>query len=184
MSPTVAAAGRMRVFGSVRSRDVRSIAAPVLDVHAPQGAELIHEGEVAGTFFVIREGRAELWREQSKLGSLGPGDCFGEIEPLGAQPQRFSVIAGSPMRLLAFSAFGIAALCATIPGSRERILEFLPSSGDSRPAASLLERSRVEYGDRPVVGGDPAKLAHQPERTRDGLARRAGPPRELVLGQR
>jgi CRP/FNR family transcriptional regulator, cyclic AMP receptor protein len=169
------------VFGSIRSRDVRSIAGPVFDIDTEQGTKLVVQGEPAGTFFVIRAGHAELWRGRSMLRTLGPGDCFGEIDPLAPRPQRFTVIASSPMRLLAFSAFGIARLCATIPGVRERILECLARSAGA--AATRVQRRLVEDGDRAMVSGDPAELAHQSQSARDGLPRRAGPPRKLVLGQ-
>jgi CRP-like cAMP-binding protein len=101
--PAAAYAEPMQVFGSIRSRDVRSLAAPVLDVNVPAGERLMREGQPIGTFFVIRSGSAELWLADRKLGTLGIGDCFGEIDPGSSQPQRVSVVASSPMRLLTFS---------------------------------------------------------------------------------
>jgi CRP-like cAMP-binding protein len=77
---------------------------------------------------VIRSGSAELWHGDRRLGTLGTGDCFGEIDPASHKPQRVSVIASSPMRLLTFSSFGIDRLCAAIPAARERILASLPES--------------------------------------------------------
>jgi hypothetical protein len=41
----------MRVFGSIRSLDVRSLAGPVLDVNVPAGVHLTQEGHAIGTFF-------------------------------------------------------------------------------------------------------------------------------------
>jgi CRP-like cAMP-binding protein len=125
----------MQVFGSIRSLDVRSLAGPVLDVNVSAGVRLVHEGEAIGTFFVIRSGNAELWHGDHRLRTIGTGDCFGEIDPASSEPQRVSVIASSPMRLLTFSAFGIDRLCATIPAARERILASLPhDSVDPLPA--------------------------------------------------
>jgi CRP-like cAMP-binding protein len=115
----------MQVFGSIRSLDVRSLAGPVLDVNVAPGVRLMREGEAIGTFFVIRAGSAELWQSDRRLGILGTGDCFGEIDPDSSEPQRVSVIASSPMRLLTFSSFGIDRLCAAIPEARDRILASL-----------------------------------------------------------
>jgi len=123
---TPAQAEPMQVFGSIRSLDVRSLAGPVLDVNVSAGVRLMHEGQAIGTFFVIRSGSAELWHGDRRLRTIGTGDCFGEIDPASSEPQRVSVIATSPMRLLTFSAFGIDRLCAAIPDARERILAFLP----------------------------------------------------------
>jgi CRP-like cAMP-binding protein len=116
----------MQVFGSLRSGEVRSLAGPVLDVKVPAGERLVREGQAIGTFFVIRSGSAELRLDDRKLGTLGTGDCFGEIDPSSSAPQRVSVVASSPMRLLTFSSFGIDRLCAAIPETRERIVSSLP----------------------------------------------------------
>jgi CRP-like cAMP-binding protein len=115
----------MKVFGTVRALDVRSLAGPVVDVRVPAGAHLVREGHVIGTFFVIRSGSAELWHRDRRVKELGTGDCFGEIDPTPT-PQSYSVIASSAMRLLTFSAFGISRLCATLPDARQRLLDFLP----------------------------------------------------------
>ena len=119
----------MQVFGSIRSLDVRSLAGPVLDVSVPAGVQLTREGQAIGTFFVIRSGSAEMWQSERRVGMLGTGDCFGEIDPESHEPQRVSVVASSPMRLLTFSSFGIDCLCSAIPAARERILASLPDDG-------------------------------------------------------
>jgi CRP-like cAMP-binding protein len=118
----------MEVFAPIRPLDVRSLAGPTLDVQVPAGSRLIQEGRLTGTFFVIRSGTAELRQGGELMGTLGVGDCFGEINPVPDEAQSFSVIASSPMRLLTFSSFGIARLCAAIPSARERILSFLPDA--------------------------------------------------------
>jgi CRP-like cAMP-binding protein len=71
----------IQVFGSMRPLDVRSLAGPVLDVNVPAGVRLTCEGQAIGTFFVIRSGSAGLWRSDHRVGTLGAGDCFGEIDP-------------------------------------------------------------------------------------------------------
>ena len=135
----IAAADPMKVFGPVRSLDVRSLAGPVVDVQVPAGAHLVREGQVIGTFFVIKSGTADLITKNGKIRTLETGDCFGEIEPTPPRPQRYSVIASSPMRVLTFSAFGIGRLCAAIPEARGRLLEYLPGASVSeQPLAVAL----------------------------------------------
>ena len=111
----------MQPFGDLRSLEARSLAGPALEVQVPAGTELIHEGEQIGTFYIIRSGDAELSADGHVARSLRPGDCFGEIDPVAPGPQRFTITATSPMRLLTFSAFGIARLCSAIPAARPRI---------------------------------------------------------------
>jgi len=115
----------MKAFGPVRSLDVRSLAGPVVDVQVSAGTQLVREGIEIGTFFVIRSGTAELTQGERNVGTLGSGDCFGEIDAMAPSPQPFGVTASSPMRLLTFSAFGISRLCEAIPGAQERLIEGL-----------------------------------------------------------
>jgi CRP-like cAMP-binding protein len=133
----------MSVFGPVRALDVRSLAGPVVDVEVPAGTELVHDGVPIGTFFVIRSGSAELFRDGHHVGGLGTGDCFGEIDPANTEPQRYAVITSAPTRLLTFSAFGISRLCEAIPGARERILARLPTAtAEVHSLADASARSR------------------------------------------
>jgi CRP-like cAMP-binding protein len=127
---------RMGVFGTMRSLDVRSLAGPVVEVNASSGTCVVREGVAIGTFFVIRSGSAELRLDGELVGSLGPGDCFGEVDPTSGVPQPLSVVAGSDMRLLTFSSIGIDRLCAAIPYTRERILDSLPTPPLLQPASS------------------------------------------------
>ena len=51
-------------------------------------------------------------------------------------PQEYSVIATSPMRVLTFSAYGIGRLCAAMPGVRNRLLAYLPCAATELHAAA------------------------------------------------
>ena len=118
----------VNTFNPIRVTDARSLAAPAIDVHVDAGTEVVREGAVIGTFFVIRAGNAELRQGLQRVRSLGPGDCFGEIDPHGWRPQRYGVVASSPLRLLAFSAFGIDRLCEAIPALTAQLARALPGS--------------------------------------------------------
>jgi CRP-like cAMP-binding protein len=124
----------MSVFAPVRPLDVRSLAGPVLEVAVPDGTHLIDERSEVGTFFVIRAGEAELWRDGRRLRVLGVGDCFGEIDPAAPGPQPYTVIAAGPMRVLTFSAFGMGRLCAAMPSLRERIAAALSLRAAATPS--------------------------------------------------
>jgi CRP-like cAMP-binding protein len=170
------------VFGALRERDVRSLAGPVLDLIAPEGTEVVREGEQIGIFFVIRSGSASVVSGGVPVASLGAGDCFGEPDPYASATQRYTIVASTRLRLVGFSSVGIERLCAEIPGARERILGLLPARS-AGAAGALPQRGGVKHRDRPVVGRDPAELAHQTQRAGDRLARGSRPARELVLRQ-
>jgi CRP-like cAMP-binding protein len=112
-------------FGPIRPSDVRSLGGPVLDVDVSAGTELVAEGEVVGTFCVIRAGTAMLVRAGAPVAMLGAGNCFGEIDPLAYAPQRYGVVAATPLKVLTFSSYGIGRLCDALPGVRERLLQTL-----------------------------------------------------------
>jgi CRP-like cAMP-binding protein len=116
----------MDVLGDLRSLEARSLAGRALEVEVPAGTELVRQSEQIGTFYVIRSGHADLTSDGAVARTLHPGDCFGEIDPVSPIGQRFTITATSPMRLLTFSAFGIARLCSAIPGARQRISASLP----------------------------------------------------------
>jgi hypothetical protein len=173
---TAAIQAKLPVFGALRARDVRSLAGPVIEAIVPEGTELVREGTTIGVFSVIRTGSVALCHGGDTVGLLGAGDCFGESDPHEPAAQPFTLVARTPVRLTTFSAFGIDRLCGAIPGARERLSDAC--------AAALAQGIGIEHGDRPVIGGHPAQLAHQPKRARNGLARRPGPARKLVLGER
>ncbi len=108
-------------FEPIRFTEVRSLGGPTLDLDVRAGSELLTEGEIAGRFFVLHSGTALLIRDECPVSTLGAGDCFGELDPIAPQPQRYGVITASPVRLLAFSSFGIGRLCDALPGVGERL---------------------------------------------------------------
>ena len=116
----------MQIFAPVRALDARSLGGPTLEVQVPHGSRVVAEGELIGTFFVIRAGSAEVWRDGEHVRELHAGECFGEIDPAASTPPDYTVIAGRDLRLLTFSTLGIGRLCAAIPQIRERLRASLP----------------------------------------------------------
>jgi len=58
---------------------VASCAARFQETEALAGSSLTQEGDFAYKFFVILEGEAEVQRDFERLGTMGPGDFFGEM---------------------------------------------------------------------------------------------------------
>ncbi len=135
-------------FDPIRFTEVRSLGGPVLDLEVAAGSALVVEGETAGTFFVIRSGTALLVRGDCPLSTLGAGDCFGEVDPVAPKPQPYGVITASPVRVLAFSSFGIGRLCDAIPGVGERLRAAIAQPPASAPAPAGCERPAAGIGAR------------------------------------
>ena len=71
------------------------------EVTVDAGATLATQGDNAYELFVIETGDAEVHKDGQPVRTLGPGDVFGEIGLLATGTRTASVVATSPMRLLA-----------------------------------------------------------------------------------
>ena len=69
-----------------------------------EGRRLTPEGASGYEFFVIEEGTADVNHEGAKIGSLGPGDFFGEMAMMGDGRRVADVVESSPITL--FEMFG------------------------------------------------------------------------------
>ncbi len=166
-------ADAMRVFTPLNPRDVRALAGTAVEVDVPERAHIVREGELTETFFVIAEGRAELWREGRRLRPLVVGDCFGAIDPADDRSSRFTVVACSRMRLLGFSALGIARLCEAIPDTRRQLIEALPDPPSAHAPTSAWRRIESSPSARPSSTASP--------RSSEARTRSSGRPRALTM---
>jgi CRP-like cAMP-binding protein len=99
---------------SRRSRDV--VARLADDIDVPTGQGLTTQGGYATEFFVVVSGTADVLRDGRRVGSVGPGDFFGEVGLLGhGWTRTATVVATSPMRLLVLARREFRELLATFP---------------------------------------------------------------------
>ncbi len=79
------------------------------------GTTMVREGKPGSEFYVIVEGRAEATLKGQHLGSLGPGDFFGEMSLLEVAPRAATVVAETDLSLLVLEPRGFASLLAVAP---------------------------------------------------------------------
>jgi putative iron-dependent peroxidase len=91
---------RIPLFARCTPSELKFIASRVQSREFPIGATLCAQGERAGEFFVIIDGRAEVRRDGSVLRTIGPGDFFGEIALIDEGPRTATVTSTSPLRCL------------------------------------------------------------------------------------
>ena len=95
----------MPLFADLSDEERTRVAACMRDVAVEAGTVLATEGENAYQLFVIETGEAEIRKGGEHIRMLRAGDFFGEIGLLATGTRTASVIATTPMRLLAmFSA--------------------------------------------------------------------------------
>jgi CRP-like cAMP-binding protein len=90
---------RVPLFSGLSQRQLRHLAKNFSERRVPAGAQLAKQGEMSGVaFFVIAEGEASVIVDGSRVGTLGPGDYFGELAMISERERTATVEAVTPMR--------------------------------------------------------------------------------------
>jgi CRP-like cAMP-binding protein len=90
---------RVPLFSGLSQRQLRRLAKDFRDRRVPAGALLAKQGEMSGAaFFVIAEGEAAVTVDGARVGTLGPGDHFGELGMISESERTATVEALTPMR--------------------------------------------------------------------------------------
>ncbi|HOW27548.1 MAG TPA: cyclic nucleotide-binding domain-containing protein [Elusimicrobiota bacterium] len=93
------------IFKGLSNRALALIAQKVHERGYADGEIIFHEGDIGRAFFIVVEGRVELYRQPSPsgtpdiIGVLGPGDFFGEMVLLDELPRSASARAIEPSKL-------------------------------------------------------------------------------------
>jgi CRP-like cAMP-binding protein len=78
-----------------------AVAESAFEVDAPDGEQLATEGDFGYALYAIESGTAEVSIDGASVGSLGPGDVFGEIAVIASGRRTATVTATAPLRLIA-----------------------------------------------------------------------------------
>lgn len=91
---------RVPLFSGLSQRQLRQLAKDFTrDRRVPAGALLAKQGEMSGiAFWVIAEGEAAVIVDGTRVGTMGPGDHFGELAMISERERTATVEAVTPMR--------------------------------------------------------------------------------------
>lgn len=103
------------LFEHCSKRDLRRIAALADEREVEPGTELIREGEPGDEFYVVVDGEVDVRRKRRLVSRLGAGSFVGEIALLSRSPRTATVIAATPLRVLAISGSDFVELLDTLP---------------------------------------------------------------------
>lgn len=109
------------LFADLTDEDRASIAGAAYEVEAGEGETLATEGDFGYALYAIESGTADVTADGEQLRTLGPGDVFGEIALLASGRRTASVVAASPMKLIALFKRDVWALEQRAPEAAGRL---------------------------------------------------------------
>ena len=89
------------LFSDLTDDERAEVAACMREVTVDAGTTLAAQGDNAYELFVIEAGQADVHKDDEVVRTLGPGDVFGEIGLLVTGTRTATVVATSPMQLIA-----------------------------------------------------------------------------------
>ena len=104
------------LFASLSENELAEIAGlfEVKDVRA--GVRLVGEGTTGHSFFLIQDGEVSVSADGAEVGTLGPGDFFGEVALLAGGRRTATVATTAPTRVLVLFGNDLARLRTRHPG--------------------------------------------------------------------
>ncbi len=119
------------LLAQMTQEDLNRIATFAAEDSAPAGTTLLREGDFSNDMVAIESGTADVIRGGETIGTLGPGDVFGEIGVLGGERRTATIVATSAMRLVRLTSWEVKRLPQDV---RDRLAELVESRRAGGPA--------------------------------------------------
>ena len=113
---------KVPMFRALSKRDLQLVKRLAEDHEIAGGDDLVKQGSRGHEFFIIVSGKATVRRNGKKIGTLGPGDYFGELALLDPAPRNATVTADQPMEVLILNDREFSGLLAEVPTLSRKIL--------------------------------------------------------------
>lgn len=111
------------LFSSLSQKALDTVSVFASETTVSTGKRLVHEGDYSYDLIVIETGTADVTRGGEVIGTLGPGDVFGEIGMLSGGKRTADVIATSPMKLITLSKWDLKRISTEVNDQLQSLVE-------------------------------------------------------------
>src|SRR5271163_2390873 len=111
------------LFSSLSDKALDTLSVFASETSVSTGKRLVHEGDYSYDLIVIVTGSADVIKGGEVIGSLGPGDVFGEMGMLSGAKRSADVIATSPMHLITLSKWDLKRISTEIGDQLKALVE-------------------------------------------------------------
>jgi CRP-like cAMP-binding protein len=111
------------LFSSLSDQALDTVSVFASETSVSTGKRLVHEGDYSYDLIVIETGTADVIKEGQVVGSLGPGDVFGEMGMLSGSKRSADVIATSSMRLITLSKWDLRRISTEVSDQLRSLVE-------------------------------------------------------------
>jgi CRP/FNR family cyclic AMP-dependent transcriptional regulator len=111
------------LFSSLSDQALKTLSVFSSETSVSAGKRLVHEGDYSYELIVIETGTADVIKGGEVVGSLGPGDVFGEMGMLSGGKRTADVVATSPMHLITLSKWDLKRISAEINDQLRSLVE-------------------------------------------------------------
>ena len=111
------------LFSSLSDKALDTVSVFASETSVSAGKRLVHEGDYSYDLIVIATGTADVIKGDEVVGSLGPGDVFGEMGMLSGGKRTADVIATSSMSLITLSKWDLKRISTEVSDQLQSLVE-------------------------------------------------------------
>jgi CRP/FNR family cyclic AMP-dependent transcriptional regulator len=123
--PPVAILRQVTLFSGLDDTTLAQLSGDFTERQFAEGAEITKEGVGGLNFFVVESGEAIVTVGDRQVGTLGPGDAFGEVALVDKQARAATITATKVVRAWALPVWSFRSFVETRPDVAWKLLEIL-----------------------------------------------------------
>ena len=124
------------LFASLSQKALDTVQVFASETSVSAGKVLVHEGDYSYDLIVIDTGTADVIKGGEVIGTLGPGDVFGEMGMLSGNRRTADVVATSPMHLITLSKWDLKRISTEVSDQLRALVEERQSRDQERTPPS------------------------------------------------